>query len=274
MLYALNRRGADYTSLSHTIPAEKHGNNYGNDNMCLSINGHVRIYLSAMASVFGTCPVCMDDYDLDTGVPKSLDCRHSVCNVCLQSGADSMNTCPICRHPIRDHQNIPNDLTMIDYLERNKGETVVILKSKLQEMRDNVKKELQETVNILRQAIETDQLFASNAKHIFYRCVEKYQHITPVSSYDRDDVESKLERLQRSLADCERLLEKAYIRKDDMGSCEIEVKEAVKELQCRERPETAETVLWIKYKQELINAFTEMSHDTPSSLPYVSTGKL
>ena len=67
-----------------------------------------------MASEYGTCPICMEDYDLDIRIPKSLDCRHSLCKLCLMN--KTLNSCPICRQPVMNPDNIPNDFTMTDYL--------------------------------------------------------------------------------------------------------------------------------------------------------------
>ncbi len=88
------------------------------------IHGYIHIHyrefqveLSAMANEYGTCPICMEDYDLDTRIPKSLDCRHSLCKLCLQHSGQPLNSCPICRQPVRNHTKIPNDFTMIEYLQ-------------------------------------------------------------------------------------------------------------------------------------------------------------
>ncbi len=148
------------------------------------------------------------------------------------------------------------------------------MRTKLQEISDHAKKELQETENILQKANQTDQLFAIHAKQIFDRCMERYRHSTPVASYDRDDVEFKVERLQHSVAICMSLLESTHITKDTVARCETEVKEAAKKLQRRKRAEPTEKVLWNKYRKHLMEAFTEMSQNTPSDDSNLSAGNM
>ena len=116
-----------------------------------------------MASAFGSCPMCIEDYDLAVRVPKSLECRHVLCRICLEKVVNTLNACPMCREPVRDHENLPNDFTMMDYLQRNQSDADVkeqaILRTTLQELSDNAKKELEETESILQQVNETDQSF-------------------------------------------------------------------------------------------------------------------
>ncbi len=73
-----------------------------------------------MASDYACCPICMEDYDLDKSLPKSLDCRHSLCKSCLIKDGQPMKKCPSCRQPIVSPEKVVNDLTMIDYLARKR----------------------------------------------------------------------------------------------------------------------------------------------------------
>ncbi len=71
------------------------------------------------------CPVCMESFGLDKHIPKSLDCRHAVCAECVMNEGgrgQPLQRCPICRRAITDHSTLPNDLTLISYLEKNKRE--------------------------------------------------------------------------------------------------------------------------------------------------------
>ncbi len=76
---------------------------------------------------------------------------------------NTLNACPMCREPVGDHHNLPNDFTMMDYLQRNQSDADVkeqaIQRTTLQELNDNAKKELEETESILQQVNETDQSF-------------------------------------------------------------------------------------------------------------------
>ncbi len=96
-----------------------------------------------------------------------------------------------------------------------------------------------------------------------------HRHKTPITSYDRDEVESKLERLQHSVTLCMSLLDGVYIKKDDVESCEVDVKEAVEKLH---RREPTEEVSWNNYRQQLIDAFTEMSQDPSTNDCSISAG--
>ena len=235
------------------------------------------LYLSAMASDFSACPICMEDYALETRVPKSLDCRHVLCQLCLQNGADTLDTCPMCRQTIRDHRNLPNDFTMMDYLQRKQGKNdskkQAVLRSKLQEMSDNAKKELEAAKKDIEEANDTEHLFEVHAKDIFDKCVERWRHNIPVGSYNRVDVESKLERLQHSVTVCMSLLENTYISKEDVSSCETEIHGAVGMLQCNDEEGAVEKATWKKYRQLLMAAFTEKSQDAPTTYFSFSAGK-
>ncbi len=69
------------------------------------------------------CPICMESFGADEHIPKSLDCRHAVCAKCVMNeGGQPLQRCPICRRAITDHSTLPNDLTLISYLEKNKRE--------------------------------------------------------------------------------------------------------------------------------------------------------
>ncbi len=69
------------------------------------------------------CPVCLEPYDGEEHIPKSLDCRHAVCKECLLT---PLKQCPLCRRGIgKNLSAIPNDLSIIAYLEKNKHEQSV-----------------------------------------------------------------------------------------------------------------------------------------------------
>ncbi len=147
-----------------------------------------------------------------------------------------------------------------------------MLRSKLQELRDEAKNELGLAENILRKADETDQLFAWHARKLFDRCIDKYRNETFMASHDRDDVESNVEKIKHSLTVCMSLLESTHISKGDVDTCETEIREATGMLQCRDQPETE--VIWRKYSQLLMDEFRELAQDAPTSDSSDSTGKL
>ncbi len=102
-----------------------------------------------MASDFSSCPICIDDYDLDQRIPKSLDCRHSLCKGCLMHEGKPLKQCPSCRQPINNPGKVVNDLTMIDYLERKRQKRrdreQADLKKQLRFLQETLSKELKAT---------------------------------------------------------------------------------------------------------------------------------
>ncbi len=111
------------------------------------------------------------------------------------------------------------------------------------------------TQKSLQRANGTEE-FEFHAKQIFDKCIERCRCKTPVSSYERDDAVSRLERVQRSLAVCTSLLQRTHITEAVVDSCVTEVKEAVKKFQRKKRQEQKGKVTWHKYRQELVGAFT------------------
>ncbi len=83
------------------------------------------------------CPVCMESFDLDEHMPKSLDCRHAVCTECmLHPRGRPLRVCPICCRDIIDSSALPNDLSIIAYLEKIKREKYLKEQKKKSERHD------------------------------------------------------------------------------------------------------------------------------------------
>ena len=97
------------------------------------------------SAVMEECPICLESFGLDQHIPKSLDCRHAVCTECMRNaGGQPLQRCPICRRAITDHSTLPNDLTLISYLEKNKREKY------LNERKEKVK-------NLIEQVLEASE---------------------------------------------------------------------------------------------------------------------
>ncbi len=134
-----------------------------------------------MASEYAACPICMEDYDLDIRIPKSLDCRHSLCKLCLMNKGQPLRSCPICRQPVNNPDNVPNDLTMIEYFnhkERKKRlKEQETLRKKLRDLADRVRVELVQTEksqqdhNLVLGGRE--KLFRQYCKSLFETCLEQ-----------------------------------------------------------------------------------------------------
>ena len=134
-----------------------------------------------MASEYGVCPICMEDYDLDTRMPKSLHCRHSLCKLCLMNNGKPLKSCPICRQQVKNPDKIPNDLTMIDYLHHIQRKRYLkeqeAMRKKLGDLRESAKVELGhiERFQVERsQAVDgRDKLFREYTKSLFVGCLER-----------------------------------------------------------------------------------------------------
>ncbi len=146
--------------------------------MFISYNFHFQV---AMASEYGTCPICMEDYDLDTRMPKSLHCRHSMCKLCLGNCGHPLSSCPICRHPVKNPGNIPNDLTMIDYLHHLQRQGYLkeqeAMRKKLRDMTESVKEEIGHIENFQVELSRTvdwrEKVFSNYSKSLFEECLER-----------------------------------------------------------------------------------------------------
>jgi hypothetical protein len=69
------------------------------------VNGH-NIIMEQSVSKFIGCPICLEDYDTETRVPRLFPgCGHSVCEVCLRSqttyNRTSVIACSVCKTEMR-----------------------------------------------------------------------------------------------------------------------------------------------------------------------------
>ncbi len=137
--------------------------------------------LAAMASEYGTCPISMEDYDLDSRLPKSLDCRHSLCELCLINKGDALSSCPICREPVTNPDNVPKDLTMMDYLQHKQRRKYLkeqqALRKKLTDLAESAKVELGHIERSQKDRSEfldgREKLFREHTKSLFKTCLEQ-----------------------------------------------------------------------------------------------------
>ena len=46
------------------------------------------------------CPICYDTFNDNDRLPLLLECGHSFCKRCIETGGSSLQKCPHCRKPI------------------------------------------------------------------------------------------------------------------------------------------------------------------------------
>ena len=116
------------------------------------------------------CPVCLESFGLEEHIPKSLDCRHAVCSECLvNAGGQPLQKCPICRRAINNYSAIPNDLSIIAYLEKNKREKY------LKERKEKVKK-------LIEQVLEASEDVDERLKNQKVSTAKKVKEKVPYSA--------------------------------------------------------------------------------------------
>ncbi len=232
-----------------------------------------------MASDYSCCPICMEGYDLDRILPKSLDCRHSLCKTCLMSDGKPLKQCPSCRQPINNPENAVNDLTMIDYLERKRQ------KRREREQRDRKTKliALLETVSqeLLRTEADLDErkhsnlelakekldVFASHAKCVLKETLihqsENEEVVSKMASINIGELNDKIQLLREHRALVTSLLEQPYINQDDFEERESEIQRII---QSDTSPlEDDRENLWSIYRGFLLDQFVKASKRGPST---------
>ncbi len=232
-----------------------------------------------MASDYACCPICMEDYDLENKIPKSLDCRHSLCNSCLLRDGKLLKKCPCCRQPIASIDKVVNDLTMIDYLERKlqkrrereQGER----KAKLRDLLEDVSKELLRTEADLDKRKQTNlvvakeklDVFHTHAKQIFSEALvyqsDNEEVVSKMASMNTGELNDKIQLLQEHTTLVTSLLEQSYINEHDFEERRGEIQKLI---QPNTSPlEDAGENLWNIYREFLLDQFRKASKDGPST---------
>ncbi len=225
------------------------------------------------------CPVCLESFGQEEHIPKSLDCRHAVCTECLMNaGGQPLQRCPICRRGINNHSAIPNDLSIIAYLEKNKREKY--LKERKEKVKNLIERVLAASedlnwrlkANIASSAQLVEErraIFSSYAKHLFDQCQQlcnSKRIFTEISLKGNNQLESTQQELQASLAACTSLLDNPHVTTDDIDSCESEALDAMKKVTDSGKGGTRDGEMWKSYRQLLMETFAEMSKVPPKGI--------
>ncbi len=236
-------------------------------------------------AAMGECPVCLEAFGLDEHIPKSLDCRHAVCTECVMNPrGQPLQLCPICRRGIGDRSALPNDLSIIAYLEKkNRKRYLKERKKKLQDAieqaRDasaKVEGELKEQKATAGKLVEErSAVFSSYMKHLFQKCQKlcvSKRVLSDVSTKHQKESENMLEELERCIAACTPLLDNPHVSSAEIDRWETATLEGVEKARESGRSGTSEEAMWNSYRQLVMETLAEISKVTPSSDPSFNPG--
>ncbi len=224
------------------------------------------------------CPVCMEPYGLDEHIPKSLDCRHAVCAECVMNPrGQPLQLCPVCRRGIGDRSDIPNDLSIIAYLEKKKGKKYLKERKKtLQgvikqawessaEAKGHLKEQKETAAKIVE---ERSAIFSSYIDHQFKRCLQlcdSKRVLSDVSTKNQNELENTIQELQTCIEACTPLLDNPHATTDEIDRYESDTLNAVKKARDSGRSGSSEEAMWNKYRQQVIEKFLQLTKMAPSS---------
>ncbi len=218
----------------------------------------------------------MESFNLGKHVPKSLDCRHAVCTECVMKPCGPpLERCPLCRQYIKRRAALPNDLSIIAYLDKKKQkryikerkETIESFIDQILEATQDVHGCLkEETVPAAQTLEERSAIYTSHVKHLFEQCQQRCnsKHFLSDSVMkNRKKLEETLHELQTSMANCTSLLGKPRVTMDQIDRCESEAMDAVKKSRDSVKSGARERATWHSYRIRLINTFTDISREPP-----------
>ncbi len=222
------------------------------------------------------CSVCLESFDLDLHIPKSMDCRHAMCTECVMNKAGNpLQRCPICRQDIINPSALPNDLSIIAYLEKeHRGKYLKERKEKIKNLGEKALKAYGDLDGLLKAdsflTVETDRgaVFKSYIKHLFEKCQDSCgskRFLTDAATKHRNKLENTLHELQMSMAACTSLLDNPHVTKDDIDRCESQAVKVLDKVKDGGRYGASEGAMWNSYSQLLMETFAEIIKEPPSS---------
>ena len=222
------------------------------------------------------CPVCMESFDLDEHIPKSLDCRHAVCTECLlYPRGRPFRTCPICSRAIINRLSLPNDLSIIAYLEKIKREKYLQeqweklkgMIERVQEAYEAVDKRLKaEKISAATVPEERSATWNSHLKQLFVTCQQRCNSksfLGDAATQNLRQLEDLLQELQVSMAACTSLFDNPHVTTDDVDRCGSKALNAVKKARDIGKSRATETATWNSYRQLVMETFAEVSKLPP-----------
>ncbi len=224
------------------------------------------------------CPVCMESFDQDQHIPKSLDCRHAVCAECLlHPRGPPLRKCPLCNRDIKNRSAVPNDLSIIAYLEKNQceqylkeqREKVKDIIERVQEASGDVDKRLKGEKASADKTLEGIRtIFNSHLKDLFEMCQQRCNSkpfLSDTATQNLRQLEDSLQELQVSMAACRSLLDNPHVTPDDIDRCGSEVQNVVTKARDIGESRATETATWNTYTLLVMEAFAEVSKLPPGN---------
>ncbi len=206
------------------------------------------------------CPVCMEPFGLDEHIPKSLDCRHVVCTECVMNPrGQPLRLCPICRRGIDNRSDLPNDLSIIAYLEKKKRKKYLKeRKKKLQDVIEQAREASIEVDGHLKEQKETAAklveersiVFSSYIEHLFKKCLQlcdSKRVLNDVSTKNQRELENTEEELEECIAACTPMLDNPHVSMDEIDRCESDTMNAITKARDSGRSGTSEEAMWDSY---------------------------
>ena len=228
----------------------------------------------------------MEPFSLDEHIPKSLDCRHAVCAECVMNPrGQPLQLCPICRRGIGNHSALPNDLTLISYMEKKKRkkylkqrkEKIQCLIEQVLEASDVLDRRLEEEKTYDAEAVEKrSAIFTLFTRHLFEKCQQRCNSkhfLTDIATQKRKELEHTRQRLDTCIATCTSLLDNQHVTSEEIDRCESDTQESVNKARRSETDGAIEEAMWISYRQMLMETFAEISKVAPSNDSSFDPGK-
>ncbi len=231
-----------------------------------------------MAKAFGNCSICMEHYDVEERIPKSLDCRHSFCALCLATRLKSRN-CPACEKTIPNPDNAKDDLTMIDYLEKQQEKRLMekqtAMRENLQSLVQNIENCQERTEaaisqfrkNTMKSVKEKSELFNTYAKFVMAESLQYCNTeagLARIASKYQDDLQCTLKGFQGSLVTIKSLMENRYIGKEDFENCQTQAEGTAR---IEGKSENDKDGMWDAYRDIWLGQLTNISREIPYRAP-------
>ncbi len=220
------------------------------------------------------CPICLESFGLEEHIPKSLHCRYAVCSECvMNAGRKPLQKCPICRLAITNHSTLPNDLTLISYMEKKKREKY--LKQREEKVKSLIEQVLEASDDVdgrlknqtaAQTVKDRSAIFSSYIKHLFEQCQQRCsseRFLTDVMTKSHKELESTSQELQASLAACTSLLDNPHVTTDDIDRCESDALGVVKKAKKRGQSGNMDGTTWNSYRKLVMDTFAEISKVPP-----------
>ena len=224
------------------------------------------------------CPVCLESFDLEEHVPKSLDCRHAVCAECVMNPhGPPLQGCPVCRQEIINRSVLPNDLSIIAWLEKKKQkrywkkrrEKIKSMIELVLEASEDVDRLLKEdTVSTAQTVEERSAIFNSYLKRLFEVCQQRCNSkdfLSDAVTKKRKKLEKTPQELETSMVACTSLLDTTHVTTDEIDRCESQALNAVKNARESVKSRVSYEDTWISYRQLVMEIFAEISKVPPQN---------